>query len=154
VESRPQRVLALASVGATVCLLCVVAGVALLDGRPSHVTETIAWAFVPYAGLTVSHLSLRPRTAVLCAIGIASIPGILLLIPAPPFSDDLYRYLWDGRVLRHGIDPYRSSPEDPALARLRDELWTRINNRELPTIYPPLAQVLFGLADGLAHAPW
>lgn len=70
----------------------------------------------------------------------------LLLLPAPPgLSDDVYRYLWDGRVLLAGVNPYRFSPLAPELASLRDALWTHINHPELPTIYPPLLMVAFAL---------
>jgi hypothetical protein len=65
----------------------------------------------------------------------------------PALSDDVYRYVWDGRVQLAGLHPYAHAPADPALAGLRDENWSRINHPELKTIYPPLAQMLFlGLA--------
>lgn len=66
---------------------------------------------------------------------------------APGLSDDVYRYVWDGRVQLHGIHPYPFAPLDPRLAELRDDDWSRINHPELKTIYPPLAQACFlGLA--------
>jgi alpha-1,6-mannosyltransferase len=85
--------------------------------------------------------------------------GILLLaiamrIPAwlapPVHSDDLHRYLWDGRVQRAGLNPYDHPPDAPELMPLRDENWSHVNNRQLPTIYPPLAQLLFRLAPSAA----
>ncbi|HMH94225.1 MAG TPA: hypothetical protein VK586_24480, partial [Streptosporangiaceae bacterium] len=49
----------------------------------------------------------------------------LAALSAPPrTSDDLYRYIWDGRVQAAGIDPYRYVPAAPQLERLRDpSLW-------------------------------
>ena len=80
--------------------------------------------------------------------------GLLMRIPlllAPPqLSDDIYRYLWDGRVAVSGVNPYRHAPTDTALASLRDADWSRINNPTLPTIYPPVAQRLFEMAARLA----
>jgi len=39
---------------------------------------------------------------------------------APPYlSTDVYRYVWDGRVLGAGINPYRYIPTDPGLAQAR-----------------------------------
>ncbi|HEY7956544.1 MAG TPA: glycosyltransferase 87 family protein [Polyangia bacterium] len=73
---------------------------------------------------------------------------------APPaHSDDVYRYLWDGRVQRAGINPYRYPPAAPELASLRDANWARINNRDLPTVYPPAAELLFRVAAYLPLAP-
>ena len=64
---------------------------------------------------------------------------------APFLSTDLYRYVWDGRVQRAGIDVYRYIPDDPALASLRDaEIYPHVNRHEYArTVYPPTAQVVF-----------
>lgn len=71
----------------------------------------------------------------------------LPLVAAPPrLSDDIYRYVWDGRVARAGVNPYRYAPADTALAALRDADWRLINNPKLVTIYPPTAQLLFRAA--------
>lgn len=73
----------------------------------------------------------------------------LLLLPHPP-SDDLYRYLWEGRILAAGLSPYSHPPvaaDDPAADRFRDPgdpIWTGINHPEMTAIYPPLTSV--GLA--------
>lgn len=68
-----------------------------------------------------------------------------LLVPtAPVLSTDLYRYLWDGRVQAHGINPYRYAPDDAALTALRDQaVYPLINRPGSPTIYPAGAQILF-----------
>lgn len=59
-------------------------------------------------------------------------------------SDDVYRYIWDGKVIANGINPYLYAPNADALAPLRDtSIWPNINHAYLPTIYPPLAQLLF-----------
>ncbi len=69
----------------------------------------------------------------------------LVLIPVSPIgSDDYNRYLWDGKVISSGINPYRYSPADPSLAPLRSEtLPSHINFPDMKTIYPPLAEILF-----------
>lgn len=75
--------------------------------------------------------------------------GILfrvVLLPADPtLSDDVYRYVWDGRVQAAGVNPYRYAPADDALSHLRDDVvHPRVNHPGVPTIYPPAAQLLFG----------
>jgi alpha-1,6-mannosyltransferase len=65
---------------------------------------------------------------------------------APTLSNDLYRYRWDGRVQLAGYNPYLVHPSDPALAGLRDPRnrnEMRMPAVEIPTIYPPLAEILF-----------
>jgi len=67
------------------------------------------------------------------------------LTAEPRLSDDIYRYVWDGRVQAAGINPYRHIPAEQPLAGLRDEaIYPKINRRDYaPTIYPPLAQMIF-----------
>ncbi len=69
-----------------------------------------------------------------------------LLVRSPDLSDDLYRYVWDGRVAAAGISPYAAAPEDPRLAFLRDRGWERMGHRDARTVYPPVAQALFRFA--------
>jgi hypothetical protein len=76
---------------------------------------------------------------------------VLCVAARPGLSDDLYRYLWDGKVLLAGVNPYRYAPTAPALAGLRDSLWPLINHPDLPTIYPPLLMPLFAAAVALAR---
>jgi alpha-1,6-mannosyltransferase len=66
-------------------------------------------------------------------------------------SSDVYRYLWDGRVQRAGISPYRYAPADDALAPLRDPaIYPNINRPDKRTVYPPGSQALFALMAGVA----
>ena len=78
----------------------------------------------------------------------------LIALAAPVFlSDDINRYIWDGRVQAAGINPYRYVPTDPELEPLRDPLiFPNINrNNYAPTIYPPVAQMLFLVANRFAE---
>ena len=103
------------------------------------------------------YLALLPRLGRLGeretrALVVAAVVFRLTLLPAEPsLSDDVYRYLWDGRVALSGVNPFAHAPDDPALVELRDPYWSRINYPELPTIYPPVAQGLF-LAAALLGA--
>lgn len=76
----------------------------------------------------------------------------LLMIPMDPvvLSKDVYRFIWDGRVQRHGINPYRYPPADDALKTLRDEqIYPNINRKASPTVYPAGAQIFFRMAYAL-----
>lgn len=70
----------------------------------------------------------------------------------PALSDDVKRYLWDGRVTLAGENPYRHAPEAPELAGLRDEMFSSLPHRSVPTVYPPLAMAGFSIA-ALSPAP-
>ncbi|MCU1218960.1 MAG: hypothetical protein JWN42_157 [Candidatus Angelobacter sp.] len=65
-----------------------------------------------------------------------------LLTPSGP-DDDIHRYLWDGRIQRLGYNPYLVVPSDPALARLHTPETRTLNNPDVPSPYPPGAQLFF-----------
>ena len=48
----------------------------------------------------------------------------LLLLPMPP-GDDMARYLWEGRLVLAGENPYAKAPDHPDLAPLRNPAWHR-----------------------------
>jgi hypothetical protein len=110
-----------------------------------YVAAGLAWAT---AAVVVPRLpASRAQLVVMALVAIA------LRVPAwrspPRHSDDVYRYIWDGKVQRSGVNPYRYAPAAVELAALRDADWARINNRQLPTIYPPLAELAFAAAPSL-----
>ena len=97
----------------------------------------------------------------------AALFRFVLLFSEPIQEDDFYRYLWDGQVVASGLNPYRFSPrevqtdngKEGPLQPYRDLaetdehmalLLARINHPEVPTIYPPVAQAVFGLAALIA----
>ena len=110
-----------------------------------YVAAGVAWAGA--VALVPRLPSSRAQLFVIVAVALA------LRVPAwltpPAHSDDVHRYLWDGHVQRHGLNPYRLPPDAPELIPLRDAEWAHINNRDLPTIYPPLAQLAFAAAPSL-----
>ncbi len=68
------------------------------------------------------------------------------LIPSDPavLSNDMYRYIWDGRVQQNGINPYLYPPQADELKNLRDhQIFPNINRKDYPTLYPAGAQVFF-----------
>ena len=76
----------------------------------------------------------------------AGVFRLTLLFRAPDLSDDVYRYVWDGKVAAAGISPYEFAPDDPRVAGLFPELRARVAYRDLRTVYPPVAQAAFRTA--------
>src|SRR3990172_5843343 len=84
------------------------------------------------------------RVMVIILIGFSVAFRITLLLTQPALSDDIYRYVWDGKVQAAGINPYLYPPESPELSHLRDDtVYPQINRPWARTIYPPGAQRLF-----------
>ena len=96
-----------------------------------------------------------PFHALAAVIAGGVIIRLILVIEPPLLSDDIYRYIWDGRVVNAGYNPFAHVPADPVLAPLRDaDIWPHIDKKDYAvTIYPPVAQALFAIvtriADGL-----
>ena len=93
------------------------------------------------------------NSTLLIAVVFAVIFRLSILFAPPYLSDDIYRYVWDGRVQAAGINPYRYIPAAPELAHLRDEsIYPKINRRDWAhTIYPPSAQVVFFLTTRISE---
>ncbi|MFQ5608448.1 MAG: hypothetical protein ACE5GA_10915, partial [Candidatus Zixiibacteriota bacterium] len=59
-------------------------------------------------------------------------------------SDDVYRYVWDGKLIASGVNPLAYSPERPELDVYADaHIRPHVNHPELATIYPPVSQAVF-----------
>ncbi len=120
------------------------------------------WSFVPnhpaaFGAIFIAELVLYALAAVwvlrrqpparptLIAIFAVAAAMRLLLVPAvPTISDDIYRYVWDGRIQSAAINPYAYPPDAPELARFRDDaIYPGINRKPVRTIYPPVAQAFF-----------
>lgn len=136
---------------------------------------TASWALFAAAAWLVRATPLRAAALLIVAGGLAI---QLAAVTGPPIdSDDLYRYVWDGRVQAAGIDPYSYVPAAPQLAGLRDpQLWpdhatswcvppdspdpdgsgdltpgcTLINRPSVHTVYPPVAETYFWLVHVLS----
>lgn len=98
--------------------------------------------------LAVASLSLRSgdsRSLLMLGLIFAALFRLSIIFSPPYLSDDIYRYIWDGRVQAAGINPYRYIPADESLAELRDEkIYPNINRRDYArTMYPPVAEGFF-----------
>lgn len=84
---------------------------------------------------------------------LAGILARVLIFPMEP-SDDVNRYVWEGKVLNAGMNPYRLAPNDPALTDLRDDsLWPAINHPDKSAIYGPVALWTFAGLERIQSTP-
>ncbi len=71
-----------------------------------------------------------------------------LLLPLPPeLSDDVNRYQWEGRIERARLNPYQAYPARLDLQRFEDAEHPVRTGRFTPTVYPPLSEAVFALAE-------
>ncbi len=91
------------------------------------------------------------RRLLWCFLLVAAVSRLILFdVPPETLSDDVYRYVWDGKVQLRGINPYRFAPDAEELIPLREPFHAKINHPSHQTIYPPVAQILFAIAYLLA----
>jgi alpha-1,6-mannosyltransferase len=85
-----------------------------------------------------------PKNFIYLAIGITFLLRISFITTTPIGSDDIYRYMWDGKVQVNGISPYVYAPESAELRHLHTELLpSSVNHQDMKTPYLPLSQWIF-----------
>ena len=84
-----------------------------------------------------------PRRVVVIALVLAAVWQIEFLRLPAGADDDIHRYVWDGRLQRLGYNPYLVVPADPAVKALHTPETRNLNNPDLPSPYPPGAQLFF-----------
>ncbi len=80
---------------------------------------------------------------------------LALVFAFPNLSDDIYRFVWDGRLIINGLNPFDQLPsqyiaEATQVPGLTQELFEKLNSPDYYTIYPPVAQAIFAMACYLA----
>jgi len=104
--------------------------------------------FVGYFYLVKSRLSIQS----IFIIGITA--RVIFLFSTPVLSDDIYRFLWDGRLWIQGENPFQHIPqffiEHPGNLIGLEELYPKLNSKQYFAIYPPINQFIFGIAALIA----
>lgn len=129
--------------------------------RPDLGGDASAWPqFLLLYGLAFggyAYLVQRGNDALHARIGMAA--GVLLRVglvfALPHFSDDFYRFVWDGRMGLAGHNPFAYTPTE-FLGRLPagsgaewQALYGALNSKDYYSVYPPVMQGVFALAAAL-----
>jgi len=97
----------------------------------------LAWKTAPDSS-HLHHYRLLIIVAVVLRIGLFAVE--------PYTSNDVDRYLFDGRIAVEGFDPYRLSHDAEVLKDLRAQWQPPAEHAKYVTLYPPLALGLFSVA--------
>ena len=114
-----------------------------LRGRFYILIHTVKTALMLAAAYTIKSL---PRESWFL-IFIFGVLARLLLVGVSPFTThDVDRYLFDGRMVLEGVDPYVAAPDPERFSALYDEgFFVAKEHRSYVTIYPPVALSVFTL---------
>lgn len=113
------------------------------------------FVFLLWSGLFISYYFLlkNKKIQLRTYISIAIIFRLIFLFSLPNLSQDFYRFIWDGRMILEGFNPYLSLPE----AFIKKEIYPIENALDLYkgmgkmngshfTNYPPINQLCFFIA--------
>lgn len=147
------------------CLLCILLGVSIIVSTYFvSRTQTLffpqnnfAWfltcmtiaslAYWRLANLAKTHFSFQQ------IIIFAVVIRLLLLVVFPNLSDDFWRYLWDGQLMNEGRNAFAHTPlelfKKKELSAYLAEIYPQLNSKTYFSVYPPVAQYLFGIANFL-----
>ena len=172
----PTRRLILLGIGCWLCYLAVAFSTRSLhdSGSGNHALLGLLALFGVAFGLHLVALRVAIRLPddrrLLAILWTGAVAFRLTLLLSDSIEEiDLYRYVWDGAVSTQDVSPFRYSPQqvlassvDDALpddlarlVRLRDRspelaaILRRVHFGELPTIYPPVSQLIFGVCSWL-----
>ena len=110
---------------------------------------TIAFGLYLLLVFEFAHKPIRVWSGILGAV----ILRLVFLAAVPELSDDFYRYIFDGQLLRNGLNPYLYLPhaafeETGIVSNVYWEmLLAQMNSPTYFSVYPPLHQSIFWIAS-------
>ncbi len=131
--------------GAVLCVALTICSRNFGDRGGPYFMASLTIAGVAYL-LAIRELFATPlfsRRVVVVGLVLAAVWHIAFLRVPSGADDDIHRYVWDGRLQRLGHNPYLVVPSDPAVKALHTPETRDLNNPDLPSPYPPAAQVFF-----------
>lgn len=131
--------------------ICLVVCIQYGMSREQSVLLTTAYVvlFALYVWIVRSATSTEGRLWITGAL----LARIALLAAVPNLSEDVYRYIWDGRVWQSGGNAFALVPADAMqlnIPGLNETLFNQLNSPEYFSVYPPVSQFLFWLITCLS----
>lgn len=103
-------------------------------------------SFGIYFYLSINALENNLRAYLVVAVLIR----FILIFSFPKLSDDIYRFIWDGRCWVNGIHPFQYTPAQllpKSIPGLDQELFQKLNSPNYYSIYPLICQIAFYLSS-------
>lgn len=120
-----------------------------------HQSLNLLLAFI--GAFAASVVIIRANASFKFLIGFGIFLRLLLFISMPSLSDDIYRFIWDGTLLKNGIHPFDHLPAHyltENIQGINQTLYDLLNSPAYFTIYPPFNQLLFWLSALIGNGNW
>jgi alpha-1,6-mannosyltransferase len=88
--------------------------------------------------------------ALFVILGATVVFRLFFLPLSPTLSEDVYRYQWEGRVVRAHLNPYSVYPAMPGLSWAQNPEHPVETGKTTPTLYPPISEVVFSWIQTVA----
>ncbi len=138
--------------GVTAGAILIAGSLLMLPHGNLHEFGRVPWFLAGAALMLVGFYLALARPPGVVVFWIVAVAARLLLLWQEP-GGDIHRYIWEGRNLLLGWNPYVFAPDALALEPLRDALWQNVQHKSITAIYPPLAQWLFAGVALLSQSP-
>jgi hypothetical protein len=121
--------------------------------QPQAVINFLLAAAIAVAGYIAMRVGLRKIRGHITAWGwFAAVVFHLLLLPMFP-SDDIWRYMWEGKMQNLGFNVYAVAPISETLSGYRDGYWQMMNHRDVVALYPLGTQTVFRALAAIGYHP-
>jgi hypothetical protein len=128
---------------------------AVLYGVVGYLADRADFAgiFIPYLLLFAGYgLLLRSGMRLRWLLAMAVLLRLVFLLALPNLSDDFYRFIWDGLLLKSGHNPFAYLPSTLMdhsaidVSGIDEALYQQLNSPNYYTVYPPVCQFIFFLS--------
>lgn len=140
--------------GATLCVALTICSFYFGDRGGPYFMASLTVAGIAYL-LAIREFFATPvffPRVVVIGLVFATMWHVAFLRQPPGNDDDIHRYVWDGRLQRLGYNPYLVIPSDPTAQHLHTTETRNVNNPDLPSPYPPGAQLFFRAVTGIRES--
>lgn len=123
----------------------------LQTGHESYpMASWFLWGWIVFIVLAGTLSVWHPSKMKLSALGVA-VALLPVLGSEPLFENDQYRYLWEGKVLSEGLNPWQIPPAEETLDHIDFPQRELVGYNKLTSPYSPLAVVYHAAFSGLSY---
>ncbi len=140
----------------SICILSFVFYILISYFTPRYLTSTLfLWYILLFASYLILIIISFSNTRVNQAYMISILFRLVFIALIPNLSDDIYRFIWDGRITAGGLNPYTQLPEFFLSSQeyqdmgLTSQLYDLFGKNTYSS-YPPLNQLIFAIATRLS----
>ena len=112
----------------------------------------LAWSIISHTNEETAASGQLKKYLLPIIVGFGILFRLTLLPAQPSTSDDYYRYVWEGKMIANGYNPYAHAPGDSALNNLHSTLLPeKVTFKKFTTIYPSCRA---GCLYACIHSRW